>query len=106
IIEGALPLKFTIAPAVVIALGILTWLSTRFTRGILFAMLGYLFCILPVLQILPVGEAIASDRYFYVSSIPLFIGIAWAIQSVFIREHKVKLIISAAVFAGISTVLL
>lgn len=106
IVEGALPLKFTIAPLIVIALGILTWLSTQFTRGILFAMLGYLLCILPVLQILPVGEAIACDRYFYVSSIPLFIGIAWAIQSVFIQEHKVKLIVASSVFTAISIVFL
>jgi tetratricopeptide (TPR) repeat protein len=106
IIEGALPLKFTIAPIVVVALGLLTWLSTRFTRGILFAMLGYLLCILPVLQILPVGEAIACDRYFYVSSIPLFIGIAWAVQSVWIQNHKSRLAIAGVLFLGINIVLL
>jgi len=40
-----------------------------------FVVLGYTGVIFPVLQWLPVGDAVAADRYFYVASIPVFMGI-------------------------------
>lgn len=78
-----LPLKFNLSPLFftgILALGIF---SLRYSKYLFMGLLGYAVCILPVLQILPVGEAIAADRYFYVSSIPLFIGLAWYIESFF-----------------------
>jgi tetratricopeptide (TPR) repeat protein len=40
-----------------------------------FVLLGYSGVIFPVLQILPVGDAVAADRYFYLASVPVFIGL-------------------------------
>jgi tetratricopeptide (TPR) repeat protein len=41
---------------------------------ILFIWLGYSGVIFPVLQLLPVGDAVAADRYFYLASVPVFLG--------------------------------
>lgn len=46
-------------------------------RWILFMVLGYTGVIFPVLQLLPVGDAVAADRYYYVASIPVFLGMGW-----------------------------
>ncbi len=42
---------------------------------ILFVVLGYSGVIFPVLQLLPVGDAVAADRYFYLASVPVFLGL-------------------------------
>jgi tetratricopeptide (TPR) repeat protein len=94
--NNSLPMKFNIAPIFLIIIGIITAFSFRFSRMLAFGILGYAICILPVLQILPVGEAIAADRYFYVASIPLFIGIAWFIEKFFQENNRV-------IFYGSST---
>jgi len=94
--NNSLPMKFIIAPIFLIIIGIITAFSFRFSRMLAFGILGYAICILPVLQILPVGEAIAADRYFYVASIPLFIGIAWFIENFFQENNRV-------IFYGSST---
>jgi tetratricopeptide (TPR) repeat protein len=94
--NNSLPMKFNIAPIFLIIIGIITAFSFRFSRMLAFGILGYAICILPVLQILPVGEAIAADRYFYVASIPLFIGIAWFIENFFQENNRV-------IFYGSST---
>ena len=94
--NNSLPMKFNIAPIFLIIIGIITAFSFRFSRMLAFGILGYAICILPVLQILPVGEAIAADRYFYVASIPLFIGIAWFIENLFQENNRV-------IFYGSST---
>jgi protein O-mannosyl-transferase len=94
--NNSLPLKFTVAPVFLVLIALITAFSLRFSRMLAFGVLGYAICILPVLQILPVGEAIAADRYFYVSSIPLFIGIAWFIEKFFQENNRI-------IFYGAST---
>lgn len=96
--HNTLPLKFNIAPIFLLVIGIITAFSFRFSRMLAFGILGYAICILPVLQILPVGEAIAADRYFYVASIPLFIGIAWFIEK-FFQENNRMIFYGASTFA-------
>lgn len=83
-----LPFKFNIAPLFLLLVAGLTIFSLKHSRMLAMGVLGYTFCILPVLQILPVGEAIAADRYFYVSSIPLFLGIAWFLEGLIPKENK------------------
>jgi len=101
---GVLPLKYNIAPFIVLAIIGMVLFSLRYTRTLMFALAGYLICILPVLQILPVGEAIACDRYFYFSSIPLFLGMVWAID--YLSSGKKIAQISAASVIIIISVLL
>lgn len=73
-IGGMLPWFFYAAPLLVAVLGGLLY-QYRKQPWLLFAASGFLMCLLPVLQILPVGNALTADRYFYVSSIPLFLGL-------------------------------
>jgi len=67
-----LPFEYLISPVIFILLIVVIVYSLKYNRKIAFGILFYFFCILPVLQIIPVGISIASDRYFYLSSIGLF----------------------------------
>jgi tetratricopeptide (TPR) repeat protein len=49
-----------------------TLYSIRYTKKVIFGMLFTAITILPVLQIIPVGEAIMADRYTYLPSIGIF----------------------------------
>jgi tetratricopeptide (TPR) repeat protein len=77
-VDGWLPWQFTLAPLGVIALAYLmyrVWLKTD-NRWIAGGLLLYLVSVFPVLQWLPVGNAFAADRYFYLPSIGVFMAIA------------------------------
>ena len=68
------PIAFVVAPVILIALIALVWIKFRSNRYVVAGALWYLGILLPVSQIISVGNAIAADRYFYLSSIgPLFI---------------------------------
>ena len=68
------PIAFVIAPFILIGLGVLIWVKFRSNRFIIAGFLWYLGILLPVSQIISVGNAMAADRYFYLSSIgPLFV---------------------------------
>ncbi len=69
---GWLPVVFIISPMIVFGLVILIFLSLKYTRKILFGSLFYLIVLLPVLQLIPVGGAIAADRYTYIPLIGIF----------------------------------
>jgi len=78
--EGMLPAIFLIAPLLLLSLMIgigLLWQRTQF-RPLLFGGLFFFTLLFPVLQWLPVGNAIAADRYFYLSSIGFISPIACA----------------------------
>ncbi|MFH1190279.1 MAG: tetratricopeptide repeat protein [Candidatus Omnitrophota bacterium] len=64
-----LPYSFLIAPYIVAALGAAVVFFARYSRKILFGALFFLFTILPVLQIVPVGNTMVADRYIY---LPMF----------------------------------
>lgn len=71
--SGFLPWQFIISLPFLGALALGLYKFRRY-KWLIFSFVAYGFCLLPVLQILPVGNAITADRYFYVSSIPLFLG--------------------------------
>lgn len=70
--EAFLPVQFILAPIGVIILAALVYFSTRFTRIILFGAAFYLVTLFPAIQLIPVGHAIAADRYTYVPLIGIF----------------------------------
>lgn len=106
ILEGSMmPSKYYIAPIGFLILLAALIFSLRKSPYFAFALVGYGICILPVLQILPVGEAIAADRYFYVSSIPLFIGLGWLIESYFLKEKPYILYAASGITLVIVAVL-
>jgi hypothetical protein len=86
---NSLPLVYLVSPLIVSVLAGLVILSRKNTRKILFGSAFFLISIIPVLQILPVGNAVVADRYFYVSSIGLFFlvgeGFAFLCKDAFAR---------------------
>lgn len=71
---GMLPWTFFVSLPIIALLSFLLFWFRKY-RFLIFGFSGYLIALLPVLQILPVGNAITADRYFYVSSLPLTIGL-------------------------------
>lgn len=77
--EGLLEWSYYVAPVVLAGM---IWLTLKFSRNQKIVWFGagfFLIAILPVLQILPVGETMISERYYYLPSAGLFILMAWAL---------------------------
>jgi len=88
--SSILPFEYLISPLILILLIGLVLYSLKYNRKIAFGSLFFFFCILPVLQIIPVGISIASDRYFYLSSIGLFYLIGYGFNYLIENKSKVK----------------
>ncbi len=75
--EGLLPTYFYLAPLILLSMIGIVWYFWDKYRMVSFAFGFYLIGILPVLQLVPVGENIVAERYAYVSTAGLFILLAW-----------------------------
>lgn len=85
---GPLPLDFWIAPVVVILLALGVVRATRHGKEILFGTLFYAVTVAPVLQLLPVGDAITADRYSYLP----FVGLGFALAAGLVALWKSPLL--------------
>lgn len=74
--ETFLPFQFILAPLGVIVLAAIVYYSRKSTRIVLFGTAFYFFTLFPALQLIPVGHAIAADRYTYVPLIGIFFIVA------------------------------
>lgn len=83
-----------VSPLLVTGIGFTLWYFRNKFPEWVFAFLFYLFSISIVLQILPVGKAIAADRYFYFASIGFSIALAWSLS-------KIKKNLPAIAFSGL-----
>lgn len=81
-----LPTEYYVAPVVVIVLLILVIISIKRNKAILFGTLFFFITIGLVLQLLPVGGAIISERYSYVPYIGLGYMVGYAF--VFFVDNK------------------
>lgn len=70
--SGFLPVEYMLAPVVVVILAVLVYLSTRYTKAVLWGTAFYLTTVFPAIQLIPVGHARAADRYTYVPLIGIF----------------------------------
>jgi len=82
IVDGALPWAYYIPPFYLMALGTLTWIMRK-QKIFIYALLFYTLVLLPVLQILPVGENIVAERYAYLSTLGWFIFAGWGFSNLF-----------------------
>jgi tetratricopeptide (TPR) repeat protein len=79
----------------------------KYTRKIIFGLLFFLITILPVLQLIPVGNAITADRFTYVPLIGLFYlvgeGFSWLYDKRFRFNNvkKIALVIFVSLIIGI-----
>jgi tetratricopeptide (TPR) repeat protein len=89
-INGFLPLIYWFSPLILLVLisfVILILKRLKYEKSIIFGIFFILIIMLPVLQIIPVGRAIAADRYTYLSYIGIFFILAKGCFYIF----KVKL---------------
>ncbi len=77
--------------AAVLVLAGLVAVSRRWSKKIIFGSAFFLITVLPVLKIIPVGDAFAADRYMYLPSIGLFyifaVFVNWILKSEFCRRN-------------------
>ncbi|MCC6635253.1 MAG: tetratricopeptide repeat protein, partial [Chitinophagaceae bacterium] len=77
-ISGAIYLKAIVS--ILISIFIILYFKKEKSR--LYSYVLFFVCVLPVLQFLPVGNAIYADRYYYIPSIGLFLLIAFFIKNI------------------------
>lgn len=76
--DGWLPWYFYAAPLGLMAMAGAVWYFRNRNRMVVFAFLFYVVGILPVLQLVPVGENIVAERYAYIATAGLIILAGWA----------------------------
>lgn len=71
-----LPALYYITPVVILALAVITFKVKQFKNIFVFGFLFYLANIILVIQLVPIGQAMVSERYSYMPYIGLFFIIA------------------------------
>lgn len=103
-LDGVFPNIIYVAPIIIMGLIFLVYRSLKFGKDIVFGVLFFLIAIILVLQILPVGGAIISDRYTYLPYIGLSFVLARLINHLLETKSekwlrlKIPFIISLSVF--------
>ena len=97
---GTLPAIVLTAPLIVGVMGWLLYSVKKFRVHIVFGSMFYIVCLLPVLQLVPVGYAVVADRYFYLSSIGIFYILATGFTSFYERlatqQNVVRILLLSA----------
>ena len=75
-----LPFYMYLSSVFVAALLYLTWRGIRNSRTVGFGVGLYLISLAPVLQFLPVGNAVIAERYTYIAYIGLFFLLGWTVD--------------------------
>lgn len=79
---------FLFAPLIFLGLVTLVVISRKTTHKVIFASLFFVFAILPVIQLIPIGQSIA-DRYTYIPLIGIFYIFAEAWTNLYIKSQKI-----------------
>jgi tetratricopeptide (TPR) repeat protein len=93
---GTLPLVYYISPVFSIGLLLLCFYSLRFTRILFLCIAFFVLCIFLVLQLLPVGPAIFSERYSYVPSAGFFLLLGLGINRLAEKKQVKPIILTVA----------
>jgi Tfp pilus assembly protein PilF len=80
--NGSLPILYFVVPIILVLLSGTIFYFSKKHKIIWFGMGFFLIAILPVLQIMPVGETMISERYYYLPSAGLFMVVAWLIAQI------------------------
>lgn len=98
-VSGSFGWIYYIAPFI---LATLIYLVFRFRKKhlVIFGALFYLITIGPVLQLIPVGSQVVTDRYIYLSGIGILIALSPLLG--LIKNHKALLIASVTCFLGMA----
>ena len=71
--NGGIPFYIYLSPSILILLAFVLYKTYKNHKAIFFGSLFFLVVIFPVLQFLPVGQAIVAERYSYIPYIGLFV---------------------------------
>jgi len=88
-IGDALPVSYYIYPVIIIGLAFAVWRFARHNRAVIFGLSFFIINIFLLLQFIPVGGAIISDRYGYIPYIGLFFLLGWFVSGFFEAKEKI-----------------
>ena len=97
--NGSLPGIYYIYPVILAALIFIIWKYGRKNKVVIFGVGFFIVNIFLLLQFIPVGGAIISDRYGYIPYLGLFIMAGWLLSSYYEGKEKSS---SAKLAVGIS----
>ncbi len=103
--NGFYPIAFSIAPFILLILGFLVFKSLKYGKDVLFGFGFFLITIALVLQILPVGDAIISERFTYIPYIGIFFILARWINNIIENKYekskslKIPAVIALVIFS-------
>ncbi len=82
-----IPFYFYMCPIILLLIIGFVWRSKHLKRSLIFGFLFYLFSVILVVQIIPLGYVIVSDRYSYIS----YVGLIFIIGSIhkLVKEDKI-----------------
>lgn len=99
-----LPLAISAAPLILFSLLFFLIWKGRKSRLLVFSIVFFTLSLLPVLQIIPVGSSVISERYTYLPYVGLGFGIAGFVLFL-MEKHPRQLAIQTAVMAALCTLL-
>ncbi|MEI6683665.1 MAG: tetratricopeptide repeat protein [Bacteroidota bacterium] len=107
-LQGTVPLPILFSPAIFLLVGLVIWKTWRSNKYITFGLLFFLVTIFPVLQFLPVGPAVAAERYTYIPYVGMGFIVAMALQEYrakLARHRKTMLDLAAILILAVMTLL-
>jgi protein O-mannosyl-transferase len=108
-INGGLPAIYLFAPAILLCalIGLIFFLRfVKYNRLIVFGILFFVVNMLPVLQIVPAGQAIVADRYVYLSYVGIFIILGYGLSVVLAYKKStsaIKIILAIVLVCWLCT---
>lgn len=101
----AVKVQLVLSLPLVIGLGWAVWRSRRLTRKILFGSLFFLFTVLPVLQLVPVGSFAVADRYSYLAAVGIAFILAEGVIYLYREKIRHREAARSALLAGLALLL-
>ena len=89
-IGNLLPPIFLISPILTLILIIILYKTKNSSRKMFFGGLFFLITILPVIQFIPVGQAMAADRFTYIPIIGFFYLLAEFVNQLYLKSFSNK----------------
>ncbi|MCK9617487.1 MAG: tetratricopeptide repeat protein [Lentimicrobiaceae bacterium] len=86
----SLPFIYLVSPVFLLMLILIVLYFAKYSHIIIFGFLFYLFTVILILQLIPVGFQVTAERYFYLSSVGLFMIVGYMIDYCirYFKKHK------------------
>ena len=93
ITDGMLPVQYYLSAPIILLMLFFGW-KNRHKKQLIFGLAFYLICIAPVIQLIPLGNQLTTDRYIYLPMIGLLLLVASVIRKLGISSKIVYLFFS------------